>query len=109
MVDILQYKTLAGDCPFADWFDALDHQTALKVRTAIARIETGNLGDVKPVGEGVLERRIDHGPGYRIYFGMTGTSLVILLTGGSKQRQHRDISDAKALWADYKARRKKGP
>jgi hypothetical protein len=61
MIEIVQYETAAGNCPFAAWFDDLDARTAAKVRTAIARIETGNLGDVKPVGEGVSERRIDFG------------------------------------------------
>jgi putative addiction module killer protein len=69
------------------------------------RLEQGNLSNVKPVGEGVLEHRIDWGPGYRVYLGRDGAVLVILLTGGSKKRQQRDIDTAKALWADYKRRR----
>jgi putative addiction module killer protein len=60
----------------------------------------------KTIGEGVLEYRIDWGPGYRVYFGRDGDTLVILLTGGTKQRQQRDIAQAKELWADYKRRRK---
>ena len=79
MVEVVQYETEEGTCPFADWFDGLDARAAAKVRTAIARIETGNLGDVKPVGEGVSERRIDFGPGYRVYFGQDGQRLMILL------------------------------
>lgn len=71
----------------------------------MARLELGNLSNVKPVGEGVLEYRIDWGPGYRVYFGRDGATLVILLTGGTKQRQQRDIDTAKALWADYRQRR----
>ena len=80
----------------------------LKVRTALARIETGNLGDVKPVGQGVSERRITFGPGYRVYFGQDGDKLVILLCGGTKKRQSRDIEQAKAFWDDYKNRKQKG-
>jgi len=105
MVDVVQYETEEGSCPFADWFDDLDARAAAKVRTAIARIETGNLGDVKPVGEGVSERRIDFGPGYRVYFGQDGQRLVILLLGGTKKRQQRDIAQAKAYWRDYKQRK----
>ena len=60
----------------------------------------------KPVGEGVSEYRLDWGPGYRVYFGRDGETLVILLTGGTKQRQQRDIARAKDLWTDYKRRRK---
>jgi putative addiction module killer protein len=63
---------------------------------------------VKPVGEGVSERRIDFGPGYRVYFGQDGQRLVILLVGGTKQRQQRDIAQAKAYWQDYKQRKKGG-
>ena len=79
MLDVIQYVTEEGECPFADWFDGLPTQAALKVRTALARMEAGNLGDAKSVGEGVLERRIDWGPGYRIYFGRDGNVIVILL------------------------------
>ena len=66
----------------------------------------GNTSNAKSVGEGVLEYRIDWGPGYRVYFGRDGEVLVILLTGGTKKRQQRDIERAKELWADYKRRRK---
>lgn len=66
MIEILQYATADGACPFANWFEDLDARAAAKVRTAIARIETGNLGDMKPVGAGVSERRIDFGSGDRV-------------------------------------------
>ena len=72
---------------------------------ALARLEQGNLSDLKVVGEAVLEYRMDWGPGYRVYFGRDGGALVILLTGGTKQRQQRDVEAAKASWADYKRRR----
>lgn len=105
---IVQYETENGDCPFAKWFNNLDARAAVKVRAAIARMETGNKGDVKPVGEGVSERRIDYGPGYRLYFGKDGDMLVLLLNGGTKKRQQKDIEDAKRYWKDYKRRKKKG-
>src|SRR5258708_36960896 len=69
---------------------------------AIVRLGQGNLSNVKSVGEGVLEFRIDFGPGYRVYFGREGEALVILLTGGTKRRQQRDIDAAHAYWRDYK-------
>lgn len=106
MKRVVQYESSDGSCPFADWFDRLEARAALKVRTALARIETGNMGDVKPVGDGVAERRIDYGPGYRVYFGQDGDELVVLLVGGSKKRQQKDIEQAKELWAEYKARKK---
>lgn len=108
MVELVIYVTDDGKAPFGDWFDDLDVAAALKVRTALARIETGNLGDVKPVGQGVSERRIPFGPGYRVYFGQDGDKLVILLCGGTKKRQSKDIAQAKAYWDDYQARKKKG-
>jgi len=77
------------------------------VTVAIARLEQGNLSNVKGVGEGVLEYRIHFGPGYRVYLGRDGETLVILLTGGTKQRQQHDIREAIELWADYR-RRKRG-
>lgn len=108
MIEVLQYETEAGESPFAAWFEGLEARAAAKVRTALARIETGNFGDVKPVGEGVSERRIDFGPGYRVYFGQDGQKLVILLVGGTKKRQRRDIDQAKTYWHDYKQRKKGG-
>ena len=72
---------------------------------ALVRLEAGNFSNVKAVGEGVLEYRIDWGPGYWVYFGRDGAAPVILLTGGTKRRQQRDVASAKVLWADYKRRR----
>ena len=108
MIDLVVYVTEEGKAPFDDWFHKLDTAAALKVRTALARIETGNLGDVKPVGQGVSKRRITFGPGYRIYFGQDGDTLVILLCGGTKKRQSKAIEQAKAFWHDYKSRKQKG-
>jgi putative addiction module killer protein len=107
-IEVLQYEAADGFCPFEQWFNGLDTRAAAKVRTAIARIETGNLGDVKPVGAGVSERRIDFGPGYRVYFAQDGPRLVLLLVGGTKKRQQRDIDLAKAYWQDYKQRKPTG-
>ena len=73
---------------------------------ALTRIERGNLSNTKGVGKGVLEYKIDFGPGYRIYFGRDGNQLVILLAGGTKKRQHQDIRQAKVNWEDYRARKK---
>ena len=73
--------------------------------TAIYRLELGNFSNVKGVGAGVFEYRIAFGPGYRVYFGKDGESIVILLGGGTKRRQERDIGDAHDRWADYKKRK----
>lgn len=108
MLELRYYLASDGGSPFEDWFAALDSQAAAKVAVALARLEQGNLSNVKSVGEGVLEYRIHWGPGYRVYFGRDGEVLVILLTGGTKQRQQRDIEAAKVSWADYKRRRPRG-
>ena len=100
------YLSLEGRSPFAAWFNDLDSQARAKVTTAVARLEQGNFSNVKGVGEGVLEYRINFGPGYRVYFGKDGVVLVILLAGGTNKRQQPDIDAAKMFWSDYKRRRK---
>jgi putative addiction module killer protein len=105
MLELRYYCNSDGESPFEDWFRDLDAAAATKVAAALVRVEQGNLSNVKGVGAGVLEYRIDWGPGYRVYFGRDGDVLVILLTGGTKRRQQRDIETAKNLWTDYKTRR----
>jgi putative addiction module killer protein len=105
-MQVLEYLEASGRSPFRRWFDGLDPLAAAKITIALARLELGNLSNVKGVGSGVLEARIDFGPGYRVYFGRDGNALVILLGGGTKQRQQNDIAVAQARWADYKRRKK---
>jgi putative addiction module killer protein len=102
MLEIRYYISASGKSPFAEWFAELDAAAGAKIARAVVRMEQGNFSNVKSVGEGVLEYRIDFGPGYRIYFGRDGETLVILLTGGTKKRQQRDIDAAHAYWQDYK-------
>jgi len=97
-----------GRSPFAEWFDALDAQAAAKVTVALMRMEQGNLSNTKSVGGGVEECRIVWGPGYRLYFGRDGDTLILLLCGGTKHRQQDDIRDARAHWAAYKRLKKEG-
>lgn len=106
MLEIRYYVASDGFQPFADWFGDLEAAARAKVTTAIARMEQGNLSNAKSVGDGVLEYRIDFGPGYRVYFGRDGGALVILLTGGTKKRQQRDIEAAHGYWKDYKQRQR---
>jgi len=106
LVALEEYLDDQGDSPFGAWFEALDAQAAAKVTVALSRIERGAVSNVKGVGEGVSEFKIDFGPGYRVYFGRDGEKLVILLGGGTKRRQDDDIADAKARWSNYKARKK---
>jgi putative addiction module killer protein len=104
-MQLLYYIEAAGRSPFADWFDGLAQDAAAKVAVALKRMEQGNLSNAKSVGEGVLEYRINCGPGYRVYFGYDGKTIVILLAGGTKQRQQRDIEAAKRRWMDYRKRK----
>ena len=109
MIVVVEYEDENGSHPYSRWFASLDVRAALKVRTAIARMENGNFSNVKAVGQGVSEYRLDFGPGYRIYFGKDGDRLVILLGGGTKKRQGRDIETARNRWKAYKTRSRKGP
>jgi putative addiction module killer protein len=105
VIELRYYLGGDGRSPFELWFSSLDSVAAAKVSVAFVRLEAGNLSNAKSVGDGVLEYRVDWGPGYRVYFGRDGVVVVILLTGGTKRRQQRDIETAKLLWADYKRRR----
>ncbi|MBK3404020.1 type II toxin-antitoxin system RelE/ParE family toxin [Methylorubrum populi] len=107
-MEIREFLDGRGGSPFASWFDDLDAQAATKVTVALTRMERGNLSNVKGVGGGVQEYRIDWGPGYRLYFGQDGDTLIILLCGGTKRRQQDDIAEAQAQahWAEYKQRKK---
>ena len=104
MIEVREYTDPHGCSPFQQWFEDLDARAAAKVTVALARLEQGNVSNVKGVG-GVLELRIDYGLGYRVYFGKDGAYLVILLGGGTQKRQNRDIRTAQDLWTTYKARK----
>lgn len=93
-----------GDSPYAAWFSALDPTAAAKVSVATVRMERGNLSNVEWF-RGIGEYKIDWGPGYRIYLAKDGLKIVVLLGGGSKKRQQKDIDAAVALWEDYKRRK----
>lgn len=89
---------------FATWISGLpDYRAKARILRRIDRLAAGNAGDVKPVGEGISELRIDYGPGYRVYFLRRGTLLIILLCGGDKRTQDRDIRKSKALAKEWKA------
>ena len=103
---ILEYLDGEGRSVFGRWFERLDARAAAKVAIALARLANDNLSSLKGVGGGVMEYRIDFGPGYRIYLGLDGDTIVILLGGGTKQRQQRDIEAARLRWDDYRQRKK---
>ena len=104
-IELRYYQTVAGEQPFVEWLRALkDRQARTRIEARIARVAVGNFGDTEPVGEGVLELRIDWGPGYRVYFARLGQVMVLLLCGGDKRTQQKDIDRAKEYFEDYKAR-----
>jgi putative addiction module killer protein len=108
VIEIREYQDREGHGPFREWLDSLNAEAARKVTTALYRVGLGNFSNVKGVGAGVFECRIDFGPGYRVYFGKDGERIVILLGGGTKHRQQNDIERALARWKDYK-RKKQQP
>jgi putative addiction module killer protein len=101
-----EYEDRDGQSPFALWFEALDARAAAKVRKSVAKLEAGLKPNVKPVGKGVHEARIDFGPGYRVYFAFDGTELILLLGGREKHGQDDDIAAAQGRWVDYKQRKR---
>jgi putative addiction module killer protein len=101
------YETGDGQRPFKKWLDSLrDKATIARINARLARVEFGNFGDAKPVGNGVVELRLVFGSGYRIYYGLDGDKLVVLLTGGDKSTQEKDIKLAHDYWSDYLRRNK---
>jgi len=103
-INIIFYSTLAGNEPYSDWEDGLGTTTKAIIKTRVNRLRLGQFGDAKRItnGEGVWELRINYGPGYRIYFAKKGSTVVVLLMGGDKGTQMRDIARAKRYWTDYK-------
>ena len=97
------YRAPNDQAPFIEWLKSLqDVRTRKRIQNRVARIESGNLGDHKPVGDGVFELRLHFGPGYRIYFGGVDNTIILLLCGGDKSSQSGDIDRAKAYWQEYK-------
>jgi putative addiction module killer protein len=105
MYTITHYLDDKGHDLFADWLTGLrDLMAKVRIAKRIDRLGLGNFGDCKFVGDGVWELRIDHGPGYRVYYTQAGKQLLLLLVGGDKRTQTADIDAAKGLWADWQQR-----
>jgi len=104
-MELLRYQRADGSEPFTEWLASLRDKTgAARIRMRLRQIEAGNFGDCEPVGEGVIELRVHVGPGYRAYCGRHGKAVVLLLCGGDKNTQPRDIRRAKDLWTEWKRR-----
>ena len=109
MVEIREYLGPDGRNLFGAWFDRLNSEAARRVTNALYRLGLGNFSNVRGVGSGVFECRIDFGPGYRVYFGKDGEQIVILLCGGMKKRQQDDIELAHDCWLEYKRAKRSEP
>jgi putative addiction module killer protein len=105
VIELVRYRQEDGREPYTEWFRGLRDEVAkIRIAARLRQIASGNLGDAKPVGAGVTELRIDVGAGYRVYCGRHGQLLVILLCGGDKSSQTKDIARAKVLWTEWKRR-----
>lgn len=101
---IVIFRMANGNMPFVEWMISLDDKAQTIVESRLNRIRLGNMGDVKTIGGGVHEFRIDYGPGYRIYFGNAGGKAILLLVGGGKSGQQKDIRKAMEYWREFKER-----
>ncbi len=104
MIEVVVYVDGTGSSPFARWFGGLDLSTAAKIDAALIRMEQGNLSNIKGLGGGLAEYKLNVGPGYRLYLSRRGNQMILLLCGGTKRRQGDDISRARAYLADYERR-----
>ena len=104
LIKIVIYSTSTGKEPYSVWENSLDTITQAVIKSRLERIRLGNFGDAKMIkgGGGIWELRIHYGPGYRIYFGKKGRMVIILLTGGDKGSQNRDIAQTKRYWLESK-------
>jgi putative addiction module killer protein len=101
------YKDEYGNEPFIDWLEYIKDKTIqARIRERLRRIELGNFGDHRSIGDGIFELRLHFGSGYRIYYGQSGDEIVLLLAGGDKSTQERDIQRVKYYWHDYRWRQK---
>src|SRR4051812_26152449 len=106
-LELRRYVTVVGKIPFGEWLGSLrDRKTQHLIEARLARVAIGLLGDNKWVAPGIFELRIDYGPGYRIYFGRDGRTVILLLCAGNKRNQSKDISLALNYWLDYLKRGK---
>ena len=110
MLEVREYQTAEGKVPLTEWLRGLrDGPTSDRIVARLDRLKAGLFGDWKSVGGGICELRIDHGPGYRVYYAQEGNTLILLFCGGDKSTQGKDIETAHAYWKDYKARFPKPP
>ena len=105
--EIIYYEDISGEMPAYEWLEKLkDKTTRVIIKGRIRRLEVGNFGHTRSIGEGLIELKIDYGPGYRVYLGFDGDTIVVILAAGDKSNQPKDIANAKVRWRDYKERKR---
>ena len=107
IIQLTEYVNEKGVSVFQKWFNKLDQEAAARISTALYRLEAGNDAHLKSLGGGIYECKLNFGPGYRVYMGKENHAMIILLCGGSKKQQNKDIALARDLWRDYKLRKEK--
>jgi putative addiction module killer protein len=107
-VGVREYLTADGRNPYRQWLGTLDRAVRARIQARVLRFELGNVGDHKSVGAGLWEARLSFGPGYRIYFGKDGDAIIVLVAGGTKASQAKDIARAQEFWRDYLEGRRHG-
>ncbi len=98
---VREYLTREDESPYRDWLSSLDKTVRARIQARVMRFENGNLGDAKPLVDGVWEARLMFGAGYRVYFALDGRTVLLLLLGGDKRTQAKDIRQAQQYWDDY--------
>jgi putative addiction module killer protein len=107
MLELRRFTRGSGEDVIGEWLrDLRDRRARARIESRLTLLSLGHFGDCKPVGEGVWELRVDIGPGYRVYYAMEGKSIVLLISGGDKRSQTRDIRRAVEMWYDHKKRNK---
>lgn len=105
--EIIYYEDRKGTYPAFEWLEKLkDKKTRVIIKGRIRRLEDGNLGLTRSIGQGLIELKIDYGPGYRVYLGFDGDTIIVVLATGDKSTQSKDIESARTRWRDYKERKK---
>ena len=102
--EILIYEDEKGKEPFAEWLNNCDKTTRARVFSRLDRVEQGNMGDYKPISDNIFELRFHFNPGFRVYFGKVKNTVILLLTGGKKSSQKRDIKKARKYWDEFQRR-----
>lgn len=105
---IVSYETVDGVCPYIEWYETLSRRIQVRIDVRLTRVSKGNFGDCKSLSDGIYELRFHFEGGYRIYYGISGKRVVLLLMGGGKKNQSKDIKTARRYWKNYQEEQTRG-